>query len=812
MSSNLYDKTTQTLIPYAGSNEATTASLESLSNVLITSPTNGQVLAFDAGSLKWKNTDKQIPDIEMNEIYDVSIVSVSNGQILKWNQFTSKWENSTFNDITSLGAIPNVHLDQLENGQFLVYDTTSGMWLNTTLEYQAPLVADYGISIDPSNNKIKTKTFVGTIDEWYALSLSEQMSYDFVNIKGDEQTESYDIQIAYVDELPSEGTIQDIIYGLQNYGSVVTTTAADGFLDSASDFTKTTVTGGYKYTSDTAVISLDNYSFYPFDDITYDGTKFVISWGHGWTDTDDLALGDTLYYKVTTGIQFYGGHSATQSYKNFANPVDVVENGNMSAVTSNAVFDVINNEVSTRSFLGAKNLLPFDISHMIRINGGGTWDGLAYTYNGVTYTLLSDGTVRVNGTATAYSLFRIIDANSIFLNPSNDYYITGSPSNSTASTYYVYYSELINGSWVYYSNLGDEDTLFTPNTAATQCVVDIVVRDGQTADNVIFKPMLRLVTDTNPIYQPYAMTNQQMTPYIQATSNPNLLDNPWFTVNQRGNTFYQTENSYCVDRWILGKGAFTARETNASYGVLQTRVANTNGWLRQKTEFELDPTKPITYSAIINAQVTSEYGFALKFSNMDDYTDSKMKWFPTTANQKVLVHFTDLPFKNTAFEVIANAEASSTVKIYSLKVELGTVSTLAMDTAPNYQQELAKCQRYFQRIGKKTNINLGFIFGSGVAYTTSNIWFPFYLSTPMRIDPTLTLSGRFLVSSSVSSAKVSDTENTLQISTINFGNQDVNMINIALNDSSAPFTIGTWYKMQSYVASEVGYINLSADL
>ncbi len=162
--------------------------------------------------------------------------------------------------------------------------------------------------------------------------------------------------------------------------------------------------------------------------------------------------------------------------------------------------------------------------------------------------------------------------------------------------------------------------------------------------------------------------------------------------------------------------------------------------------------------------------------------------------------------------MIANAEASSTVKIYSLKVELGTVSTLAMDTAPNYQQELAKCQRYFQRIGKKTNINLGFIFGSGVAYTTSNIWFPFYLSTPMRIDPTLTLSGRFLVSSSVSSAKVSDTENTLQISTINFGNQDVNMINIALNDSSAPFTIGTWYKMQSYVASEVGYINLSADL
>lgn len=396
--------------------------------------------------------------------------------------------------------------------------------------------------------------------------------------------------------------------------------------------------------------------------------------------------------------------------------------------------------------LGAKNLLPFDISHIIRINGGGTWNGLAYTYNGVTYTLLSDGTVRVNGTATAYSLFRIIDANSIFLNPSNDYYITGSPSSSTASTYYVYYSELINGSWVYYSNLGDEDTLFTPNITATQCVVDIVVRDGQIADNVIFKPMLRLATDPDTTYQPYSMTNKEMAPYVQAISNPNLLDNPWFTVNQRGNTFYQTENGYCVDRWILGKGAFTARETNAPYGVLQTRVANTNGWLRQKTEFELDTTKPITYSAIISASVTSDYGFALKFSNMDDYNDSKIKWFPTTANQKVLVHFTDLPFKNTAFEVVANAGASSTVKIYALKVELGTVSTLAMDTEPNYQQELAKCQRYFVRIkGYPSPSNTNTLLGIGIGFTDSTnvtaIKSTVVVPTTMRqLSPLMTIS------------------------------------------------------------------------
>ena len=35
---------------------------------------------------------------------------------------------------------------------------------------------------------------------------------------------------------------------------------------------------------------------------------------------------------------------------------------------------------------------------------------------------------------------------------------------------------------------------------------------------------------------------------ILRVSNPNLLDNPWFTVNQRGATAY-TVGAYGVDRW-----------------------------------------------------------------------------------------------------------------------------------------------------------------------------------------------------------------------------------------------------------------------
>jgi hypothetical protein len=35
--------------------------------------------------------------------------------------------------------------------------------------------------------------------------------------------------------------------------------------------------------------------------------------------------------------------------------------------------------------------------------------------------------------------------------------------------------------------------------------------------------------------------------------------------------------------------------------------------------------------------------------------------------------------------------------LHSIKVEKGTISTLANDTIPNYQQELLKCQRHYYR-------------------------------------------------------------------------------------------------------------------
>lgn len=56
MSANIYDASTKTLTPYAGSQgSAVSTTLTGLSDVTISSPTNGQVLKYDATHQVWVN-------------------------------------------------------------------------------------------------------------------------------------------------------------------------------------------------------------------------------------------------------------------------------------------------------------------------------------------------------------------------------------------------------------------------------------------------------------------------------------------------------------------------------------------------------------------------------------------------------------------------------------------------------------------------------------------------------------------------------------------------------------------------------------
>ena len=389
---------------------------------------------------------------------------------------------------------------------------------------------------------------------------------------------------------------------------------------------------------------------------------------------------------------------------------------------------------------GAKNKLPFDNSHMRAINGGGTWNVNAYTYNGITYTLNSNGTITVNGTATAYSIFRIVDSNSYnFKLDSNEiYYLTGSPTTgSSSSTYYVYYSELIGGTWTYYINYGTGDTQFTPNASATQVVVDIIVRDGQSISNQIFKPMIRLASDLNDSYQPYAMTNQQITPVVQSISNPNLLDNPWFTVNQRGLTQYSGSNAYSLDRWRRSSSRSIIDLTSNGITISSSDTASTYSYVHQRVEDDL-------YNSLHNKTITvsilySDGHIEFNSGQVDTSVTSTTSFAQTVPYQNTWISFghnANEAFGNSLF-IITDYPSKST-NIRAVKLELGSVSTLANNVAPNYQQELAKCQRYFQRLNNITATDT-FCIGAQRNNTTLRTVIP--LTVPMRANPTVTING-----------------------------------------------------------------------
>ena len=111
------------------------------------------------------------------------------------------------------------------------------------------------------------------------------------------------------------------------------------------------------------------------------------------------------------------------------------------------------------------------------------------TINGVTFTVHSDGTVTVNGTATNITAvaYEIIALNGTYI-------LNGCPSGGGSGTY-----ELQAFTTVANRDYGDGVT-FTING---DCLVQILIRQGTTLNNAVFKPMIRLATETDPTFAPY---------------------------------------------------------------------------------------------------------------------------------------------------------------------------------------------------------------------------------------------------------------------------------------------------------------------
>ena len=181
--------------------------------------------------------------------------------------------------------------------------------------------------------------------------------------------------------------------------------------------------------------------------------------------------------------------------------------GSNNPVKSDGVYDSEKAIYSVMGQMGAKNLIPYPYYEDTEEDRGITWTNNA------------DGTITITGTATAdsaYNLSQRTNTGKLYL-PNGKYKLSGCPSGGSGSTYYLEALCTKNSSA---NSLGIDNGAGVDITVngddygvdGAYIMVRGIVKNGYAVTNpIIFKPMLRLASDTDDTYQPYAKTNKQLT-------------------------------------------------------------------------------------------------------------------------------------------------------------------------------------------------------------------------------------------------------------------------------------------------------------
>lgn len=124
------------------------------------------------------------------------------------------------------------------------------------------------------------------------------------------------------------------------------------------------------------------------------------------------------------------------------------------------------------------------------------------TINNVELVVNKDGSVATNGTAS--DEITLILQNKISLENNQNYVLSGCPENGSDSTYRLqFWDGYISRNYAEYGN-GIEFTYH--EESVTNNNIALRIRKGVTVNNLTFKPMIRLASDTDDTYEPYKET------------------------------------------------------------------------------------------------------------------------------------------------------------------------------------------------------------------------------------------------------------------------------------------------------------------
>lgn len=174
-------------------------------------------------------------------------------------------------------------------------------------------------------------------------------------------------------------------------------------------------------------------------------------------------------------------------------------------------------------------------------------------------------------------------------------------------------------------------------------------------------------------------------------SNPNLLINGDFSINQRGQEEYGNTSRYTVDRWQLS----TRTNANISFNASTKTLSNTgtiSGYFIQRIE----PNdvakiwgKTWTFSAKVNGNIYSK-----TFTAPDTAPTSSQGIAPTLVCVQNICDVRLFYYANSGILGFTFDIWQGSVTIEYAKLELGSVAT-PFSPRP-YAEELLLCQRYYQ--------------------------------------------------------------------------------------------------------------------
>lgn len=216
--------------------------------------------------------------------------------------------------------------------------------------------------------------------------------------------------------------------------------------------------------------------------------------------------------------------------------------------------------------------------------------------------------------------------------------------------------------------------------------------------------------------------------------NPNLLINPNFAINQRGQTSYSGA-VYGVDRW-KGIGA-NVTATLVANGIQIIGTGTSNTYIKQIVETNL-AGKTVTASCKLSAINSGDGGrFAVYYSlNGTSWTLINGMSIATAGISNLTV---TIPANAVYVSVDVGVRPSSDVVFEWAKLEIGEIATSF--SIPSIAEELQKCYRYYKKImnlQQQGYSGLGIVYGDGAGARM-------IVENTFRANPTIDSIGQFAI-------------------------------------------------------------------